>query len=59
MDGFYTRLTDFLDHLVAERFVRGPHRAMLQIGQSADQLLDRLEAWRPAAAPKWANREPG
>lgn len=59
VEGFYARLNDFLDHLVAERFVRGPHRAMLQIGQSADQLLDRLEAGRPAAVPKWADREPG
>lgn len=59
VEGFYARLNDFLDHLVAERFVREPHRTMLQIGQSADQLLDRLEAWRPAAAPKWADREPG
>ena len=58
VDGFYARLTDFLDHLVAERFVREPHRAMLQVGESPAELLDRLEAWQPTAAPKWVDREP-
>ena len=56
VDGFYARLTDFLDHLVAERFVREPHRAMLQVGESPTELLDRLAAWQPTVAPKWVDR---
>ncbi|MDG9922151.1 MULTISPECIES: TIGR00730 family Rossman fold protein [unclassified Pseudomonas] len=56
VDGFYARLTDFLDHLVAERFVREAHRAMLQVGASPAELLDRLAAWQPTAAPKWVDR---
>jgi len=56
VEGFYARLTDFLDHLVAERFVREPHRAMLQVGESPTELLDRLAAWQPTVAPKWVDR---
>jgi len=58
VDGFYARLTDFLDHLVAERFVREQHRAILQISESPAELLQRLDAWRPTDAPKWVDCEP-
>lgn len=56
VDGFYARLTDFLDHLVAERFVREQHRAILQISESPAELLQRMAAWEPSAAPKWVDR---
>lgn len=58
VDGFYAHLTGFLDHLVAERFVREPHRAMLQISESPQALLEQLNTWQPTAAPKWVDREP-
>lgn len=56
VDGFYARLTDFLDHLVAERFVREQHRAILQLSASPAELLARMDAWQPTAAPKWVDR---
>lgn len=56
VDGFYARLTDFLDHLVAERFVREQHRAILQVSASPAELLARIDAWQPTAAPKWVDR---
>ena len=55
VDGFYARLTDFLDHLVAERFVREQHRAILQVSASPAELLARIDAWQPTAAPKWVD----
>ncbi|QLC73760.1 TIGR00730 family Rossman fold protein [Pseudomonas sp. LPB0260] len=56
--GFYTKLGDFLDHLVTERFVRSQHRAMLQLGESPSELLQALRQWQPNAAPKWVDRKP-
>ena len=56
VDGFYARLTDFLDHLVAERFVREQHRAILQVSASPAELLARMDAGQPTAAPKWVDR---
>ncbi|MDG9930564.1 MULTISPECIES: TIGR00730 family Rossman fold protein [unclassified Pseudomonas] len=56
VDGFYSRLTEFLDHLVAQRFVREQHRAILQVSESPGELLDLMDAWQPTAAPKWVDR---
>ncbi len=56
--GFYSKLGDFLDHLVSEGFVRAPHRAMLQLGESPHELLQLLRSWQPSGAPKWVAREP-
>lgn len=57
VDGFYDKLSGFLDHLVEEGFVRLPHRQMLQRGATPAELLARLEAWQPPPA-KWAGRQP-
>ncbi|CAE6892503.1 MULTISPECIES: TIGR00730 family Rossman fold protein [Pseudomonas] len=58
VNGFYSKLGDFLDHLVAERFVRPQHREMLQIASSPQNLIDALAEWQPSAAPKWVDRSP-
>ncbi|GLK87683.1 LOG family protein [Pseudomonas turukhanskensis] len=56
VNGFYAKLNDFLDHLVQERFVRAPHRAMLQINESPSDLIAAMAEWKPTAAPKWVDR---
>ncbi|WP_170829057.1 LOG family protein, partial [Pseudomonas sp. 21C1] len=53
VNGFYSRLGEFLDHLVTEQFVRAPHRAMLQLAQTPAELVSQLHDWRPTALPKW------
>ena len=58
VDRFYAKLGEFLDHLVTERFVRSPHRAMLQLSESPAELLNALSHWQPSATPKWADRQP-
>lgn len=58
VNGFYAKLNDFLDHLVQERFVRAPHREMLQIDESPSALIAAMANWQPAVAPKWVDREP-
>lgn len=58
VDGFYDRLSDFLDHLVSERFVQEQHRRMLQTADSPAELIAALRQWSPSAAPKWVDRKP-
>lgn len=58
VNGFYNKLSGFLDHVVEEGFVREHHRAMLQMSESPAQLLDHLDAWQPLAPPKWAEQKP-
>ncbi|MBD1551780.1 TIGR00730 family Rossman fold protein [Pseudomonas typographi] len=58
VNGFFDKLTGFLDHLVQENFVRQPHRDMLQVREDADALIDALAQWQPTVLPKWADRAP-
>ncbi|MGN8274299.1 TIGR00730 family Rossman fold protein [Pseudomonas sp. SMV71] len=59
VNGFYSKLTGFLDHIVEEGFVRAPHRDMLQVSESPQDLLDALDEWQPSQPPKWAQGKPG
>ena len=38
-----------------DRFVREQHRAILQVSASPAELLARMDAWLPTAAPKWVD----
>jgi uncharacterized protein (TIGR00730 family) len=58
VNGFYSKLTGFLDHVTGEGFVREQHRGMLQVSESPSELLDALDAWKPLATPKWADQKP-
>jgi uncharacterized protein (TIGR00730 family) len=54
--GFYDGLTAFLDHAVAQRFVKAEHRAMLLVDTDAAQLVSRLQTHRPPEVSKWIGR---
>jgi uncharacterized protein (TIGR00730 family) len=58
VNGFYSKLTGFLDHIVGEGFVRAAHRDMLQVSESPQMLLDALDRWQPTVAPKWVEQKP-
>ena len=54
--GYYEGLLTFLDHAVAERFVRREHRALLLAAREPDELLARLAQVRAPAVEKWLDR---
>jgi len=51
--GFYGKLAAFLDHQVAEGFVRDAHREMLIVETTPERLLARFAAYEPPAVAKW------
>lgn len=51
--GYFEPLAAFLDHAVAERFLRPETRAMLAIANSLDGVLETFEGWRAPARHKW------
>ena len=53
--GYYDRLLAMLDHAVAERFLRPAHRELVIADSDVDALLQRLAAFVPVPAGKWAN----
>ena len=51
--GYWTGLATFLDHQVAEGFVRADHRKMLIVEEDAESLLDRMAAYEAPQVKKW------
>jgi uncharacterized protein (TIGR00730 family) len=50
--GYYQPLISFLDHAVAEDFLKPKHRALLIVEDAAEKLLDRIEAFISTGATK-------
>jgi uncharacterized protein (TIGR00730 family) len=55
--GYYQRLLAFLEHGIAERFVRPEHRAVFLVDAEPDRLLDRLATFSPPVVEKWIGRD--
>jgi uncharacterized protein (TIGR00730 family) len=54
--GYFDGLLTFLDHAVAQRFLRDEHRAMVLVDDDAERLIDRLQEARVPDVPKWIDR---
>ncbi len=55
--GYFDGLLGLLDHVVAERFMRSEHRAMLLAEPTPEALLDALEAYAAPVQEKWLDRD--
>ena len=55
--GYFDRLFAFLDHTVAEGFVRPVHRALAISAADPELLLDALAAYQSPDIPAWISRE--
>lgn len=53
INGFYSTLGAFLDHVVEEGFLKPVHRDMLQVADQPADLLDGLATWQPPQETKW------
>jgi len=54
--GYYDPLLAFLDHSVAQGFVRAEHRAIVLTHAEPEALLDRLATFDMPIVPKWIDR---
>ena len=54
---YFDHLIAFLDHAVAERFLRPEHRALVLVEEDPVALLDRFEQFRAPAVEKWIDRD--
>ena len=58
VEGYFDGLVGFLEHAVAERFVRDDHREMLIVEEEPAPMLERLKSFDPASlTPKWIDRQ--
>ncbi|MFT3922109.1 MAG: TIGR00730 family Rossman fold protein [Myxococcales bacterium] len=51
--GFYGGLASFMDHVVAEGFLKPVHRTALIVESDPERLLERMRAYRPEPVTKW------
>lgn len=58
VNGFYSKLGSFLDHVVEEGFVRPQHRAMLQLADTPAELLTAMDSYHAPVVPKWVDKKP-
>jgi len=54
--GYFDGLLTFLDHAVAERFLRVEHRVMVLVDNDVDRLLERFAGYRGPTVSKWIDR---
>jgi uncharacterized protein (TIGR00730 family) len=55
--GYYDALIQFLDHVLAEQFVKEHHRAMLMVESNPDALLERYVNYHPPAVKHWVGKD--
>lgn len=56
-EGYYDKLSEFLDHAVQQQFVKALHRNMLISESDPGALLCRMRSHQPPKADKWIGRE--
>ena len=57
VNGYWSGLMTFLDHVVDQRLLRREHADMLLVAREPAELLDRFEAWEPPRVAKWIDRD--
>ncbi|HEY3239523.1 MAG TPA: TIGR00730 family Rossman fold protein, partial [Acidimicrobiia bacterium] len=47
VDGYFSRLVEFLDHVTSEGFIKEVHRRLVVVEERPDRLLDEMRAFEP------------
>lgn len=55
VEGYFDALTQFLEHAVAEQFVKAAHHDMLIVDSDPAVMLDRFASYRPPALERWVD----
>lgn len=56
VEGYYDSLIGFLDHVLAEQFVKKEHHALLIVETNPDVLLDRYISYQPPTVKHWIGK---
>lgn len=55
INGFFAPLLAFLDHTVAEGFIRKEYRDLLVVDTEPSTLISRMESMSPPVLPRWVD----
>lgn len=53
VEGYYDHLLTFLDHALAQRFIRREHREMVVVDDSPEKLIRKFLEYRAPVVDKW------
>ena len=56
-DGFYSDLVAMIQNMVAKGFVQPLHQNMLQVSGNIDDLIRRMQDYKPPLIDKWITEE--
>ena len=56
VNGYFNHLSTFLEHTVAERFVKPEHLTMLLVDDNGESLLHRMHNTNPVSCDKWIDK---
>ena len=57
IEGYWDGLLNFVNHAVNEDFVRPENRELIVVGATPEEVLDRIQSWRPPAhVERWLDR---
>lgn len=57
IEGYYDTLLQFLDHILAEKFVKERHRKLLIVESNPQKLLDRYSNYQAVEMKQWVNKD--
>jgi len=57
MDGFYDHLLDFIEHMVQEGLLKQVNKDMLLVGNTIEELLDKMELYKAPQTTKWIGKD--
>lgn len=57
VDGFYDHLILFIEHMVKTGLLKKENQEMLLFANDIHELIDKMEAYKAPAVPKWLNLE--
>ena len=55
IDGYYSHLNQFFDHMIAEGFLNGAYKDMLLVEDNPNALLNSLSTYKMPDIDKWGN----
>ena len=57
VNGFYDKMLDYLDHAVAEKFIRLQHREMIVVDADIESMFEKFSQYEPPIGQKWGDLE--
>jgi len=57
INGFYNHLIQFVEHMVEEGLLKSENRAMLLVGDTIEELIEKMQKYEAPMVQKWIERD--